>query len=398
MIPEKLRAAAVIARRDFVAVIFSKTFLLFLLGPLFPLVVGGMAGAIGAQVDKELNQPQVGLALPAEQTRRLLAAHAALADALPGDVPDFVTLDAPGTNPHALLAKHLPGHEGVLTAVVSGTLDHPVLTATPERAHLWQGMVALFAARARDDHPAPLPPVTIDEVATSAAKVKSGQVMTAQAGQVLLFLLTMLLAGMVLSNLVEEKANKIIEVLAASIPMDALFLGKLFAMLGVSMVGIAVWGTVWGGLVLAGMKSLLMLASPAVGWPLFVGLGFLYFAMAYLLLGSLFLAIGGMASTVREVQTLSMPVTMLQLMVFFFASYALARPGSMIETASLVFPLSSPFAMLARAARSTELWPHVLALGWQALWVALIVRTGAVLFRRTVMKSGPARPKKRAKA
>jgi ABC-2 type transport system permease protein len=60
-------------------------------------------------------------------------------------------------------------------------------------------------------------------VATSAAKVKSGQVMTAQAGQVLLFLLTMLLAGMVLSNLVEEKANKIIEVLAASIPMDALF-------------------------------------------------------------------------------------------------------------------------------------------------------------------------------
>lgn len=395
MIPEKLRAAAVIARRDFVAVIFSKTFLLFLLGPLFPIVVGGMAGAIGAQVDKELNQPQVGLALPAEQTRRLLAAHAALADALPGDVPDFVALDAAtARSPRAALS----GHGRTLAAVVSGTLDHPVLTATPERARLWQGMIALFAARARDDHPAPLPPVTIDEVATSAAKVKSGQVMTAQAGQVLLFLLTMLLAGMVLSNLVEEKANKIIEVLAASIPMDALFLGKLFAMLGVSMVGIAVWGTVWGGLVLAGMKSLPMLAAPAVGWPLFVGLGFLYFAMAYLLLGSLFLAIGGMASTVREVQTLSMPVTMLQLMVFFFASYALARPGSMIETASLVFPLSSPFAMLARAARSTELWPHVLALGWQALWVALIVRTGAVLFRRTVMKSGPARPKKRAKA
>jgi ABC-2 type transport system permease protein len=63
----------------------------------------------------------------------------------------------------------------VLSAVVSGTLDHPVLTATPERAQMWQGMVGLFAARARDDHPAPLPPVTLDEVATSAAKVKSGQ-------------------------------------------------------------------------------------------------------------------------------------------------------------------------------------------------------------------------------
>jgi ABC-2 type transport system permease protein len=116
---------------------------------------------------------------------------------------------------------------------------------------MWQGMVALFAARARDDHPARCPRHP-RRSGHQRGQGQSGQVMTAQAGQVLLFLLTMLLAGMVLSNLVEEKANKIIEVLAASIPMDALFLGKLFAMLGVSMVGIAVWGTVWGGLVLRG--------------------------------------------------------------------------------------------------------------------------------------------------
>jgi ABC-2 type transport system permease protein len=217
---------------------------------------------------------------------------------------------------------------------------------------------------------------------------------TAQAGQVLLFLLTMLLAGMVLSNLVEEKANKIIEVLAASIPMDALFLGKLFAMLAVSLVGIAVWGSVYGLLMVFGMKSMPLLATPAVGWSMFLLLGFLYFAMAYLLLGSLFLSIGGMATTVREVQTLSMPVTMMQLMVFFFASYALARPGTWVETVSQVFPVSSPFAMLAHAAQSPEIWPHAIALGWQALWVGVIVRVGAQLFRRTVMKSGPARARK----
>jgi ABC-2 type transport system permease protein len=124
---------------------------------------------------------------------------------------------------------------------------------------------------------------------------------------------------------------------------------------------------------------------------MFCLLGFLYFAMAYLLLGSLFLSIGGMATTVREVQTLSMPVTMMQLMVFFFASYALARPGTWVETASVVFPVSSPFAMLAQAAQSPVLWPHVVALVWQAVWVGVIIRVGAQLFRRTVMKSGPAR-------
>jgi ABC-2 type transport system permease protein len=45
--------------------------------------------------------------------------------------------------------------------------------------------------------------------------------------------------------------------------------------------------------------------------------------------------------------------------------------------------------MLARAAERPELWTHVAALLWQALWVAIILRIGAQLFRKTVLKSGP---------
>jgi len=78
---------------------------------------------------------------------------------------------------------------------------------------------------------------------------------------------------MVLSNLVEEKANKIIEVLAAAVPMDAVFFGKLLAMLGVSLVGIAVWGSVAGLALLAGGGGLSMLSTPAVGWAMFLALG-----------------------------------------------------------------------------------------------------------------------------
>ena len=148
-------------------------------------------------------------------------------------------------------------------------------------------------------------------------------------------------------------------------------------------------------MVLIGTRSIPLLATPAVGWPLFLGLGFAYFSMAYLLLGSMFLAIGGMANTVREVQTLSMPATMMQLIVFFLASFALARPGSLIEWVAQVFPISSPYAMLAYAAQHTGVMPHVIALAWQGLCVALMVRGGALLFRRSVMKSGPARPRRR---
>jgi ABC-2 type transport system permease protein len=210
---------------------------------------------------------------------------------------------------------------------------------------------------------------------------------TAQSAQLLLFLLTMLLAGMVLSNLVEEKGNKVIEVLAAAIPMDAVFFGKLFAMLAVSFVAITVWAAVAGLAVLFG-SALPAMTPPALGWPSFLVLGIVYFAMAYLLLGSLFLSIGSLAATVRDVQTMSFPVTMMQLMVFLFATYAMSQQGSPVEFAGILFPFSSPFVMLARAANDPALWPHLAALAWQALWVAIIVRIGARVFKVRVMKSG----------
>jgi ABC-2 type transport system permease protein len=392
MVPERLRAAWVVARRDFVAVVFSKAFIFFLLGPLFPIVVGFFAGMIGASVQHDLDRAVIGIALPANEGDRLVSARAALVDTMPGGAPEFQVIER--VRPGARCDARAALKNRRLAAVVSGTLAAPVLTATKGHSDEWRGMIALFASHARSAAPAPLADVRTDVVVTSAANEHNGQVVTAQAGQLLLFLLTMLLAGMVLSNLVEEKANKIIEVLAASIPMDALFLGKLFAMLAVSMVGIAVWASGYGVMVLIGTRSIPLLATPAVGWPLFLGLGFAYFSMAYLLLGSMFLAIGGMANTVREVQTLSMPATMMQLIVFFLASFALARPGSLIEWVAQVFPISSPYAMLAYAAQHTGVMPHVIALAWQGLCVALMVRGGALLFRRSVMKSGPARPRR----
>jgi ABC-2 type transport system permease protein len=391
----RLDAAWVVGRRDFVAVIFSKAFIFFLLGPLFPVVIGIMAGSIGATVQRDLDHPVIGVAMPEHQADLMVIARDALANKMAGPVPDFAVLQRlrPGEEFDARAALR---HGKGVAAVIGGTLEAPVLTGTPERVNDWRGMVGVIAARAAEANPQGYPVVKVDQIATSVARERNGQIVTAQAGQVLLFLLTMLLAGMVMSNLVEEKTNKIIEVLAASIPMDALFLGKLIAMLAVSLVGIAVWSAGYGLLVLVGQKALPVLATPAVGWPMFLALGFMYFAMAYLLLGSMLLTVGGLATTVREVQTLSMPATMLQLIVFFFASFALARPGTWIETAAQAFPISSPYAMLARAAQSPDLTGHVVALAWQSLWVLVMVRFGAQLFRRTVMKSGPA-PSKRSK-
>lgn len=385
-----LAAALVVARRDFIAVLFSRSFFFFLLGPLFPVLVATLAGGVGQSIRAQADHPVVGVAMSAADTAQMIEAQRRLAKRVPG-LPDLAQV--PRTNGAAQVnpANTLIDNRANFGAVVSGTLAAPVLTGPMDRVKDWRGPISLIATEAMGRGAQYYPPVAINPVATSRADEHHGRILTAQAGQTLLFLLTMLLAGMVMSNLVEEKANKIIEILAAAIPLEALFLGKLFAMLAVSLVGIATWSAIGAVFALATGKSLAMLTAPAVGWAAFILLGVIYFSMAYLVLGSMFLAIGGMATTVRDVQTLSMPVTMLQLLVFFFASFAMASPGSAVELAAIVIPFSSPFAMLARAAQDPRLWIHAAALAWQILCVAVFVRMGATLFKRRVMKSGPAR-------
>jgi len=56
------QAAYVIARRDFVAILFSRSFIFFLLGPLFPVLVGGFAGGIGQRVQATADRPVLGRA------------------------------------------------------------------------------------------------------------------------------------------------------------------------------------------------------------------------------------------------------------------------------------------------------------------------------------------------
>lgn len=382
--PELLRAAWVIARRDFAAIIFSKAFFFFLLGPVFPLAIGIAAGSIGGQVARDIDRPSFALVMSAPDSEAALAARTALATQLgEGRVPALVARQA--DQPERLLdATQDTRFLGVLT----GSLADPQLIGTAAEIERWQGPLELLVERARAGQAAQPAKLETRAVAQSSGAQEQGRLVTAQVGQALLVLLTMLLAGMVLSNLVEEKTNKIIEILAAAVPIDAIFLGKLFAMLGMALIGIACWAGLAVIAILAAGNGMPQLPAPATGWPLFLGLGVAYFAMAYLLLGSLFLGIGAMATTVREVQTLSMPATMGQLLFFFLASYSVTRLGEPIEIFAAAFPFSSPFAMLARAAQEPDVLQHLLALGWQAAWVLLLIRFGARLFRSNVLKSG----------
>ena len=278
-------------------------------------------------------------------------------------------------------------------AVLSGDLEHPRLIGSAGEDDPTFSQLRLLIGPAREPPSREPQAIGVTRVDGATGSLARDRAETALYSQMLLFFLTILLSGMVLSQLIEEKSNKIIEIIAAAMPIDAMFVGKLFAMLAASVLGIVVWiGS--GALLIQLVKhgGVQTLPPPAVGWPTFLALGVIYFAMNYLLLGAAFLTIGAQASTAREVQTMSMPVTFAQVLIFGFAAKSIGSLDSGTGLGAAIFPLSSPMAMLARAAQQPELWPHLAAIFWQALWVGLILRFGARLFRKTVLKSGPRLP------
>ncbi|MFL6801068.1 MAG: ABC transporter permease, partial [Sphingomicrobium sp.] len=368
-----LRGAFVIGRRDFSATVLSKTFLFFLLGPLFPLLFGGIFGGIGASVASSRERPVVAVVASQAEFAQIGAARDRLAKAMDADRVVRLARFEPEPDLAAQQKRLLANRDPPVQAVLTKVEGPAQLTGAVRPDGTTAGQLRLILADLAEQ--GALPSLKVTRTETSSGSLSRDQATTGQVGQMVLFFLTLLLSTMLLSQLVEEKSNKIIEVVAAAVPIESLFVGKLFAMLAASILGLVVW-TAAGAGVIASLKAggLATLPPPALGWPAFLTLTVVYFAMNYLLLGAVFLTIGAQASTVREVQTLSMPVTFGQVLIFGFAATAVGAPNSGLALGAAIFPLSSPLAMVAPAAQRPDIWPHVAAIVWQMLWVGVILR------------------------
>lgn len=389
---QMLAAAWVIARRDFVGTVWSRSFLLFLLAPIMAFGFAALIVRLTTAADIEASRPVIAVAMAEEDQRAVLQAHQRFTGALGELRLPVLKFEEPAPNPDAQARLLLSSSASNVSAVLTGSLASPTLTAPERSVKALGGEAALLLEYARSSE-APIagrsPAAALRTVATreSGGSLNMVRHALARGGQFVVFFITLMLATLLLTNLVEEKANKVIEVLAAAVPLDAVFLGKLLAMLGVSFIGLAIWGSVAGAVLYLSKNLIDLPVDPAVGWPAFVVLVVVYFVASYMLLGAVFLGVGGQASNVREIQTLSMPITLAQVMIFVLASVVVGDDGGTMTWVAAIFPLSSPLSMIALAAQNGALLPHLLAILWQALWVALIIRFSARLFRATVLKS-----------
>lgn len=195
-------------------------------------------------------------------------------------------------------------------------------------------------------------------------------------------------AGILLNSVIEEKSNRVLEVLLASASSAEIMFGKILGVAGVTLTVLGVWGVVGG--------TALTIAQPEVAADIGAALmqrGLIfYFAFylvgGYLMYAAIFVAVGAFCETTREAQTLLGPVMALLAIPVVFMTQAIRRPDAPMLEALSWFPPFTPFLMTARVAGEPPLW-QVAGTGLlMAVTVALVIWIAGRAFRAGALSSG----------
>ena len=198
---------------------------------------------------------------------------------------------------------------------------------------------------------------------------------------VFLFYFAALVFGMQLaSSVIEEKQSRIVEIIAAAIPVRHLLAGKVLGNTALAVIQLMVYLVVGlVGLSFTSYKSYVPALSGPTAW--FIG----FFLAGFIALACLWAVAGSLASRTEDLQATSTPLTMLMLVMFFGG---LSLDGRAQVIASFVPPVSAVVMPKRILAGGVEWWEPLLALGLLAAFAAVTVWIGERLYRRALLQTG----------
>ena len=245
--------------------------------------------------------------------------------------------------------------------------------------------VADAAVRAVRNKLPPAPELTIATLRPPEDEPGDAAVVVAFLGSLLLFMSLAFYGQWVINGVVEEKNNRVVEVILSAVRPRDLLAGKV---IGIGSLGLAQLALV------AGLAAVLLVAGVfdapaelggdiALVIPWFV-LGFALYAVAYAVAGAL-------ASSQQSADTAAQPVTY-ALITVYFAGYVVLAENAEGPLASIltVFPLTAPLVLPARSALvGVPLWQHVLAVLLVLAAIYALVRFAGRVYAHGLLHSGP---------
>ena len=176
----------------------------------------------------------------------------------------------------------------------------------------------------------------------------------------LIYLILLIYGSQVMMGVMEEKTNRIAEVIVSSVKPFQMMLGKILGIGLVALTQFFLWiafvlivynvGKVSGGGGMANaMVGSMQKMFSSVDVPLILFCFGFYFLAGFFFYASLYGAIGSAVNEdMREAQSLSFPITMLVVISIALMSTAIANPTSPIAVWASIIPFSSPIVMMAR--------------------------------------------------
>jgi ABC-2 type transport system permease protein len=199
-------------------------------------------------------------------------------------------------------------------------------------------------------------------------------------------------AQYLLQAVVDEKANRTIEIVVSSVTPTQLMTGKIIGLALVGLTQVGAWGAMLG-LVMALAKPRMPILDAVSIPPEMLVIAAIMFVLQYLLLGSIMAAIGSVVIDQKDAQSANGPVSLLAMSPMFFIAAILIDPNGFISTVLSILPFTSPLALLMRVGMtSVPLWQIALSIGLMALAVAIAMWLAGKVFRMGMLEYGKSIP------
>ncbi len=317
---------------------------------------------------------------------------------LDGDLDGVLVLPAGLVDGDGVRARYLA--RGGLDAGdgMGGAVREAVRRARAEAAGASPAAVAAYESDVALDRVT----VSADGDATDAA---FGRYLLANLLSLLMYLAILVFGMMVMRGVIEEKANRIVEVVASSVRPFELMMGKVLGIGAVGLSQLLAWGVLTFAISVAAGPLLLALAPDAGSAPADAPFGpdmisgmlspgllvafVLFFLGGYLLYSSLFAAVGSAVDQESDAQSLQTVVVLPIMIPILFLTFVANDPDGGLSLFLSLFPLTSPILMVVRmAVADVPVWQVALSLALLAAAFVGMIALAARVYRVGILMYG----------